>query len=395
MIRSLHPGLLLMDGNPDWVSSLFEALSVYLNVCIFQPMDPLYALGQSRLSLKTLRLIQEKPQLWRWPLLLPPGWASKTSSLSRIFIEGAMRRMVQAWGSKSVVLVLTYPFYIPLARGIPKQLLVYYCFDHYQSYRGWDKRRIETCEMRLMRRADLILCTSITRFEAFRAQFPETSSRLFYLPNATGAEFLAPYPLREPMALPPDIGDLPRPILGCVGGITSQRLDLQLLMNLARAYPKASLLLIGDVEDRWRSPGYEAVQQLRALPNVHLIGWRPHRLLPSYIQSFDVCLIPFANSLFNRASCPLRMFDYLASTRPIVSTPLADGSLFAGEDIIHFANDPEAFIARVGLILRAGGDGLEERRWFIAQQHTWEERAKALWAVLAERLNERVASPGR
>lgn len=381
-----------MDGNPSWVSSLFEALSAYLDVCIFQPMDPLYALRQGRLHFKALRLVEEKPQLWRRPLLLPPGWASKTFSLSRIFIERAMRRMVQEWEAKSVVLVLTYPFYVPLVGGVPERFLVYYCFDHYQSYGGWDKRWIDACEMRLMRRADLIICSSITRFKEFRARLPEASSRLFYLPNATSAKFLAPYPLREPMALPPDIACLPRPILGCVGSITSRRLDLQLLVNLARAYPKASLILIGDVEDRPGSPGYEAVQKLSTLPNVHLIGRRPHRLLPAYIQSFDVCLIPFADNLFNRTSCPLRMFDYLASTRPIVSTPLADASLFAGENVIHFADDPEAFMAKVGSILKGGGDGLEERRWLIAQRHTWEERAKALWAILAERLSDRVPS---
>ena len=384
-----------MDGNPNWVSSLFEALSAHLNVCIFQPMDPFYALCQGRLRFEALRLVEEKPRLWRRLLLLPPGWASKTFSLSRIFIEGAMRRMVQEWGSPPVILVLTYPFYVPLVGRIPEQFLVYYCFDHYQSYEGWNKRRIETCEMRMMKRADLIICNSIAGVEAFRARFPEASSRLFYLPNATSAKFLAPYPLREPMALPPDMADLPRPILGCVGSITSRRLDLQLLISLARAYPQASLILIGDVEDRPGSQGYEAVQKLSTLPNVHLIGRRPHRLLPAYIQSFDVCLIPLADNLFNRTSCPLRMFDYLASTRPVVSTPLADGFLFVDEDVIYFAGDPEAFIEKVCSILRAGGDGLEERRWLIAKQHTWEERAKALWVVLAERLNSRMAYTGR
>jgi len=112
---------------------------------------------------------------------------------------------------------------------------------------------------------------------------------------------------------PSEYGALPGPIIVYVGAIESW-FDVPGLAEAARMLAHASFVIIGPVA---RELDLSALQ----LPNVHLLGSRPHALVPAYLQHADIGIIPFDLVSHGRmldAVSPLKLFEYFACGLPSV-----------------------------------------------------------------------------
>ena len=89
--------------------------------------------------------------------------------------------------------------------------------------------------------------------------------------------------------------------------------------------------------------------ELRGLPNVHLLGPKPHEQIPDYIAAFDVCLIPYVVDDFTSNISPAKLNEYLALGKPVVSTDLAEVRRFneANGAVVRIGATREEFIAQV------------------------------------------------
>ena len=109
------------------------------------------------------------------------------------------------------------------------------------------------------------------------------------------------------------LSSLPRPVIGYVGGM-HKFVDYGLLKELARARPRWSWVFVGAVQTE--------ISELAELPNVHILGQQPHTSLAHYIRQFDVCLIPYLNDAATATALPMKLNEYLAVGKPVVSTEL-------------------------------------------------------------------------
>ncbi len=171
---------------------------------------------------------------------------------------------------------------------------------------------------------------------------------------------------------------LPRPYLGFVGSL-EDRLDWSLIDRLAAAFPEGSVILIGKEPrpmpgEPWYSRYLRAIER----PNVHRVGWKTQAELARYNASFDVCLIPYlVDHPFNRVACPTKVMDYMATSRPVVSTALPECRLYT--HLFEVAESPEEFVEAVrGIVDRGSDDGRASQRWKTAKESTWERTAEAL-----------------
>jgi glycosyltransferase involved in cell wall biosynthesis len=105
----------------------------------------------------------------------------------------------------------------------------------------------------------------------------------------------------------------PGPIIGYIGGL-HRFVDFGLLASVAKARPQWSFVLVGKKT--------ADIGELGTLPNVHLTGQRPHSDLAKYIRQFDVCLVPYLNTEVTATVVPLKLNEYLAMGKPIVSTDI-------------------------------------------------------------------------
>ena len=94
-------------------------------------------------------------------------------------------------------------------------------------------------------------------------------------------------------------------------GVIKRQLDFDLLVRLARARPQWSFVLVGPVTN---VEGKEQqLAALRQMHNVHYLGGKPAKDLPSYIQHFDVCLMCYEVNDYTQYIYPLKLNEYLAS----------------------------------------------------------------------------------
>ena len=272
-----------------------------------------------------------RPGVWRQNLVLPTGWMKSYPRLGMRPIARAVRRWrrLVAGGPRPLTLVITYPYYLHLARLLRPDHLVYLNIDDYRLYWPRSARHVERIERDAVRRADLTVCASRFRADELRAGHPGLADRIRHLPHGAPSLSIPASPQHRPGMGPADICQIPRPWVGYVGTL-EDRVDWVALDRVAEVNPAASLILVGRVGPDGPAPWQAGRRRCLARPNVHAIGWRDQGIIETYNRSFDVGLIPYATDHpFNIACCPTKIMDYMAAGCPVVATDLPECRLHA------------------------------------------------------------------
>ena len=160
---------------------------------------------------------------------------------------------------------------------------------------------------------------------------------------------------------------LQRPILGFVGTLF-KFLDFDLLEMVARVHGDKSLVLLGPVEAHAR----DAVTRLAQLPNVVHIEGQPQRDIPGFVTAFDVCLNPFCRSEAADSVNPLKVYEYLASGRPVVSTAMKALQREDAGRMIAFAASRSEFCRLIDECLAPDVQIAVRERQEAAAPYSWE-----------------------
>jgi len=115
---------------------------------------------------------------------------------------------------------------------------------------------------------------------------------------------------------------------------------------------------------------------------VRYLGVQPHSRVRAFLEAFDVCLIPHRVTDFTRSLDPLKLYEYLAAGRPIVSTPLPVAPELAG--YVTHARSPDELVARAGQELAADAPARREARRDAVRGLTWAARARQVDEILLE-----------
>lgn len=252
------------------------------------------------------------------------------------------------------------PDQFPLIRRVRHDALVYDC------HRYWPEDEwLE--ESALTQAADVVFAASGELIE----HLSPCSRNIVLLPNgANCAQFQRP-----DLSRPAELERLSGPVLGWVGAIRSD-LDLSPVVYAARRRPNWTFVLVGRVG---KNPWLPA---LSALPNVLLTGQCPPVEVPDFVTHFDVCL----NLLRRRDELggvvPGRVYEYLASGRPIVSM-LVPGQIEHFPDVIYGAYGEEDFLSLCTAALAETGDWAVLRRRERARAAAWSDRAGEVRRILS------------
>ena len=248
-----------------------------------------------------------------------------------------------------------------LIRHFDFERVVYYCVDDFAEFSGYDPSAVQRLEAATLAVSDVVIATSTQLFEGRRA----VHSNTHLVPHGVDFEHFAPAAEPGRFEIPPEMRHMPRPVLGYVG-LISDYVDLELLAQAARARPKWSFVLVGNVNLRARA--------LSGLPNVHLLGGRPYEDLPRYFAAFDVGLIPFRMNRLVRAVNPIKLREYLAAGLPVVSAPLE--AVLGYAPAVYPAQNLEQFLAACDMALRENHPAARRARqtWCAESWHCRVER---------------------
>ncbi|GBF72147.1 hypothetical protein PA598K_00384 [Paenibacillus sp. 598K] len=163
----------------------------------------------------------------------------------------------------------------------------------------------------MVKRADMVVTSARALQRQIARSYPDTPSLL--VPNGCDLDHFR----RHRRAAPPkpaELQGLRGPIAGFVGA-WAHWVDQSLIHQLARHYPAINFVIVG-VE--------YAAQVDRSIGNLHYVGYRTYEELPDYLYFFDACLIPFKINEITIAANPVKMYEYLASGKKVLSTDLPE-----------------------------------------------------------------------
>ena len=178
---------------------------------------------------------------------------------------------------------------------------------------------------------------------------------------------------------PTDLALIPHPRIGYVGFLTGERLDINLLEQLALAKNEWQIVLIGPEEVMFQQ------SNLHNLKNVHFLGSKAPDQLPSYIQHLDVCINPQLINALTIGNYPRKIDEYLAMGKPIVATDTPAMKMFLPHvELAIGVNEYQKAIEKALLPQR-----ISEKNASIncAKGHTWEACTEKIYAVQQQLLN--------
>ncbi len=167
-----------------------------------------------------------------------------------------------------------------------------------------------------------------------------------------------------------------KPIIGYFGAFATW-FDYELVVRLAIARPEYEILLIG-----WNYDNSILKYNLGQYENITVIGPINYKELPKYAIHFSVSTIPFVLNQITESTSPIKLFEYMALGKPIVTTNLLEcrkyESVLIGEDI-------EDFIVKIDKALMLSNDldylSLLDME---ARENTWEAKAKEIKKMIPD-----------
>jgi glycosyltransferase involved in cell wall biosynthesis len=173
---------------------------------------------------------------------------------------------------------------------------------------------------------------------------------------------------------PEKMENIPLPIVGYVGALTSSRLAIDIITDIAVNNPLWSIVLVGPEDETFKLSG------LHELKNVHFLGAVNPEELPAYIGSFSVCINPQQNNELTIGNYPRKIDEYLAAGKPVIATKTE--AMEAFKDHCYLASNPSEFILAIQKAIVSDSPDLIQLRKQFASSHTWENSVGKIYAAI-------------
>jgi glycosyltransferase involved in cell wall biosynthesis len=309
------------------------------------------------------------------PVAVPFHRAAWSVRINGLLLRWQVKRAMRSVGMQQPVAWVFNPMMVRAVPALEPRAVVYHCVDDYGANARTAAAFVRRAELEVLSLADIVFVTSRTLFESRKG----LHCRVVLVENVADVAHFSKA-LATDMFIPEEMAGLPHPIVGYVGNIASRKVNLDVLVGIARARPNWSLVLIGPegVGDPWTD-----LTALRSLSNVHLLGPRPYEELTRYVKGLDVCLIPFQQNPLTAGSFPMKFFEYLAAGKPVVATPLP--SLDAYRACFRQAQSADEYVAQIEAALREdlASDRVAERV-ALAANHDWGARMRQIESHVAQ-----------
>lgn len=286
--------------------------------------------------------------------------------LSRFFAENGLEQYA-------------FWYYTPMALGKSRLftpvLTVYDCMDELAQFK-FAPPELRQREQELFKKADLVFTGGQRIYESKREQHADAHP----FPSSIDKQHFGQ--ARNPqLAEPADQAGIAHPRIGFFG-VVDERLDIDLLGQLATNHPEWQFVIIGPV----------VKIDPASLPhnaNIHYLGGKNYQELPAYLRGWDVATLLFARNESTEFISPTKTPEYLAAGRPVVSTSIRDVVRPYGElNLVQIADDPQEFGQAITRALEQGKDASWRTRTdsylaTISWDLTWQRMVQLMQSRLA------------
>jgi glycosyltransferase involved in cell wall biosynthesis len=171
-----------------------------------------------------------------------------------------------------------------------------------------------------------------------------------------------------------DLLSIPGPRIGYVGFLSSRRLDIELLAQIAKEKPDWSIVLVGPEDNVFSS------SELHDITNIYFLGSRDPSVLPQYIKGFDICINPQLVNDATRGNYPRKIDEYLAMGKPTVATATEAMEYF--KDFTYLATNSTEYVTLIQKAIDENSPELAQSRINFANQHSWENNVQEIFKCI-------------
>lgn len=275
----------------------------------------------------------------------------------------------------SVVYINSFNFYFESLHSFlkaEKQVNIYHCID--PMIKPFTLRHGPYLQNRAADAADITISTAPALQKNFIARGFTNS---YLIPNAANFQLFSR--AIDLAAIHPKLEAIKGKVLGYFGNI-ERRINFKLLRQVMALLPDWQLILAGPADTQY-VPG-----EFFEHPRIHFAGVFSLEEAPSVIKRFDVAIIPFAVDEVSSGIYPLKLFEYLAAGKPVVTTNFNPDIFENIRDVVQVADNATDFANEALLAYATDSAGKINQRQMLASQHTWEHRAKQFLTLIDEQL---------
>ncbi|MBV9241929.1 MAG: glycosyltransferase family 1 protein [Acidobacteria bacterium] len=267
------------------------------------------------------------------------------------------------------------PMMLDLATDLEPSASVYDCMDELSGFRGAPPELLEN-ERRLFELADLVFTGGRSLYEA-----KKNSHRAVYaFPSSVDVSHFAK--AREITEEPDEQRDIPHPRIG-FAGVIDERMDVELLADIAGLKPDWHFVMIGPVVKISES-------DLPRRYNIHYLGIQPYEKLPEFLAGWDAAMMPFALNDATKFISPTKTPEYLSAGLGVVSTAITDVVTPYGDmGLVHIASTAREFVAALDAAMKENAGTRNSRVAEFLKENSWDQT----FASMSELIDGVIARP--
>ena len=168
---------------------------------------------------------------------------------------------------------------------------------------------------------------------------------------------------------------IPSPILMYTGTLHEERIDFDLVFELATSHTKYSFVFVGPF---FLYPS--TLKKIALFHNIFLIGAVNYVDIPAYQNSADILIVPHIVSDFTNSLDPIKQYEYMCSSKPVITTHVNGFTDY--QKLFSVASNSEEFDSFIRKHLSKGITVDLNSRITIAKENTWECRFEQVREIL-------------
>lgn len=294
------------------------------------------------------------------PCSLPVHHIAWVRHLNTRLLQLQVLWVTRKLGMTNPVVWLTCPAATDLALTIKKNKLVYQRADRWEEFPNVDKTVVLRYDRKAKSEADLTIFVNRMLYE----EEHEQCKNALYLDH--GVDYKKFAMVSNSRDIPIDMRDIESPTVGFFGGIDDHTFDVDFVEKVIDMLPQMSFVFVGSTS--------ADVTELQKRKNVWLLGQKPYEQIPHYGKCFDVAIMPWRQNQWIEACNPVKLKEYLALGKPVVSTPFAELQKY--RDVVYEAKTPGEFAKCIRKALAEDNPVRVAARRKIVEVDSWESKAQ-------------------
>jgi glycosyltransferase involved in cell wall biosynthesis len=300
------------------------------------------------------------------PHLPRVGNGAEMAEMQRLLLQSLLEKQA----IRHYLLWYYTPMALPFSRHLTPSARVYDCMDQLAGFAGASPE-IFALERELLAGCELLFTGGLSLYEAKR----KGHSNAHCFPSSVDVAHFRQ--AREATGDPDDQAAISHLRLGYFG-VIDERLDLNLIAEVAQARPDWHIVLVGPVTK------IDAASLPQAA-NIHYLGQKRYQELPAYIGGWDVAWMPFACNEATRFISPTKTPEYLAAGKPVVSTSIHDVVRTYGRPgLVRIADSAQETIRAVQDSLREDPVTRSAMVDELLRDQSWDETWRRMESLISE-----------